>query len=165
TIFTGNFSFLLLGLGGGILCYVLALFPRFKSWGNTDVLTLLCNPYASPLHPLPATLTGEIIGRGDSGYAFGSDLMFEDETGLMFIHYASFWGPLGNFLFGATQANKFIGEGGKVRGWFRRGIAPYLDLHQMSLGGEVVKGYHNAWLLIIGVLLVLVGGMTLLLSM
>ncbi|MDB9314193.1 M48 family metalloprotease [Spirulina sp. CS-785/01] len=164
TLFTGNFSCLLLGLGGGILCYGFALFPRFQSWDNTEVFSLLSNPYASPLHPIPATLTGEIIGRGDAGYVFGSDLMFEDETGLMFIHYASFWGPLGNFFFGATQANQFIGQGGKVRGWFRRGITPYLDLHEMSLGGEVVKGYHDAWLLIVGVLLVVLGGVTLLLS-
>lgn len=154
---TANIGFVFLFGGIGVLLQAFALFPRVQKWQDSDVFSLMCDPYASPFRPIPATLKGQIIGRGDSGYAFGSDMMFQDDTGLMYLHYASFWGPLGNFFFGATQVQGLMGNQGKVRGWFRRGIAPYMDMKQMAIAGKTIGGYHDTWLLVIGGVLTLLG--------
>ncbi|MGK7924117.1 MAG: M48 family metalloprotease [Spirulina sp.] len=153
----GKIAFFFLFGGIGILMQTFALFPRGKKWQESDVFTLMCDPYASPFRPIPATLKGQIVGRGNSGYVFGSDMMFQDDTGLMYLHYVSFWGPLGNFFFGATQVQNLLRSPGKASGWFRRGIAPYMDLKQMAIAGKNINGYHDTWLLVTGGCLTLLG--------
>ncbi|MEM9540031.1 MAG: M48 family metalloprotease [Cyanobacteria bacterium P01_E01_bin.42] len=154
---TGNLGFVFLFGGIGLLFQTFALFPRGKQWRDSDVFSLMCDPYASPFRPIPTTLKGEIIGRGDSGYAFGSDMMFQDDTGLMYLHYASLWGPLGNFFFGATQVQGLIGSKGRASGWFRRGISPYMDIKEMAIGGKIIGGHHDTWMLIMGGVSTLLG--------
>jgi len=149
----GSERVLLIATGSVLLCtslgYLLLMlvkFPRFQQGAPMSVLKAMVNPYASPLRGIPIELEGEVIGRGDAGYSFGSDLKFQDATGLIFLRYASRFGPLGNFLFGATQVNKVIGRRGKAEGWFRRGVAPWVDLATIqSLSGDTVNSYPAFW--------------------
>jgi len=121
------------------------------------VLKAMSNPYASPLRGLPMQLEGRVIGRRDPGYRFGSDLKFQDETGMIFLRYASRFGPLGNFLFGARQAGGLIGQEGSAVGWFRRGVAPYLDLARFQTRyGQLITSYHPFWQAMWAVLLLVV---------
>jgi len=106
----------------------LIMFPDTSSAQPKDVLTLMSDPYASPLRGQPAQLQGKIIGRGDAGYVFGSDLKLQDSTGMIYVLYASRFGALGNFLFGMKRVQGLIGMSARVKGWFRRGIVPWLDL-------------------------------------
>ena len=93
----------LIALGVGILLKTLVMFPNYEQAEHLDVLTLMSDPYASPLRGQPAKLQGELIGRGDAGYTFGSDLKLQDRTGMIYLRCASRFGPIGNFLFGMKR--------------------------------------------------------------
>ncbi|MCT7961502.1 zinc metalloprotease HtpX [Laspinema sp. D1] len=140
------FAYPLLGLGIGLLLKTLVMFPNFDRAPETDILTLMADPYASPLRGKPAKLKGELIGRGDAGYSFGSDLKLQDPSGLLFLRYASRFGPIGNFLFGMKKVNSLIGMQVHSLGWFRRGVAPWMDLIQLETQNETkVNSYHRFW--------------------
>lgn len=142
----------LFGLGIGILIKIPLLYPSFTQAPATNMLTLMSDPYASPLRGQPAQLQGELIGRGDAGYTFGSDLKLQDQTGMIFLRYASRFGPIGNFLFGMKRVKNLIGTQGQTSGWFRRGVMPWMDLHQYtSDGGTTIKSYPRFWAIVMGV--------------
>ncbi|WGV26029.1 zinc metalloprotease HtpX [Halotia branconii] len=141
----------IIGLGLGILIKAFVMFPNYKQAPTSDVLTLMSDPYASPLRGQPAKLEGQLIGRGDAGYKFGSDLKIQDRSGMLYLHYASRFGPIGNFLFGMKRVQSLIGEQVGAVGWFRRGVAPWMDLIQLqSENGTVVNSYHRLWSFILG---------------
>ncbi|MEH1896663.1 MAG: zinc metalloprotease HtpX [Nostoc sp.] len=141
----------LIGLGIGIVIKALVMFPDYKQAAETDILTLMSDPYASPLRGQPAKLKGQLIGRGDAGYKFGSDLKIQDRSGMLYLHYASRFGPIGNFLFGMKRVKSLIGEQVGAVGWFRRGVAPWMDLIQLqSENGTIVNSYHRFWSFILG---------------
>ncbi|WP_293332619.1 zinc metalloprotease HtpX [Microcoleus sp. CAWBG58] len=148
----------LIGLGVGILIKALVMFPNYAQAEELDVLTLMSDPYASPLRGQPAKLQGELIGRGDAGYAFGSDLKLQDRTGMMYLHYASRFGPIGNFLFGMKRVESLIGMDVSALGWFRRGVAPWMDLiHLESDSGTTVSSYHRFWSFVMGIGAIAIG--------
>lgn len=141
----------LIGLGIGIMVKALVMFPDYKQATETDILTLMSDPYASPLRGQPAKLEGQLIGRGDAGYKFGSDLKIQDRSGMLYLHYASRFGPIGNFMFGMKRVKSLIGEQVGAVGWFRRGVAPWMDLIQLqSKNGTIVNSYHRFWSFILG---------------
>ena len=141
----------LIGLGIGIMVKALVMFPDYKQAPETDILTLMSDPYASPLRGQPAKLEGQLIGRGDAGYKFGSDLKIQDRSGMLYLHYASRFGPIGNFLFGMKRVQSLIGEQVGAVGWFRRGVAPWMDLIQLqSENGTIVNSYHRFWSFMLG---------------
>ena len=141
----------LVGLGVGILIKAFVMFPDYSKAITTDILTLMSDPYASPLRGQPANLQGKLIGRGDAGYKFGSDLKLQDPSGMLYLHYASRFGPIGNFLFGMKRVESLIGQKVGTTGWFRRGIMPWMDLIQLTgENGTVVHSYHRFWSFIMG---------------
>lgn len=141
----------LLGFGAGTLIKTFMMYPDFNRAADTDVLTLMSDPYASPLRGRPVKLAGQIIGRGDAGYRFGSDLKLQDSTGMVYLYYASRFGPIGNFLFGMTQAESFIHQDVQVKGWFRRGVMPIVDLIWLDCDRKwQVDSYHRFWMLVMG---------------
>jgi Zn-dependent protease with chaperone function len=151
-------AFPLIGCGIGILVKTLIMYPNFSNASATDILDLMANPYASPLRGIPAQLQGTLIGRGNAGYVFGSDLQFQDPTGLLFLHYASRFGPIGNFLFGAKRVKRLIGSQATVVGWFRRGAASYLDLIRIRADeGRIINSYHRFWSLLLAAGLIFAG--------
>ena len=148
----------LIGLGAGILLKTLVMFPNYEQAEHLDVLTLMSDPYASPLRGQPAKLQGELIGRGDAGYTFGSDLKLQDITGMIYLRYASRFGPIGNFLFGMKRVKSLIGMDVNALGWFRRGVAPWMDLIQLeSDSGTTVNSYHRFWSFVMGVGAIVLG--------
>ena len=147
-----------LGLGVGILLKALVMFPKYEQAPETDILSLMADPYASPLRGKPANLNGTLIGRGDAGYIFGSDLQFQDKTGLLFLRYSSRFGPIGNFLFGMSRVKNLIGSQTKTLGWFRRGAASWLDLIRLETeNGTIVNSYHRFWSFLLSIILILLG--------
>ncbi len=142
---SGYLALPILGLGLGMLLKTLVSYPNFNRAPYSDVLTLMSDPYASPLRGQPVKLDGTLIGRGDAGYAFGSDLKLQDKTGMLFVRYASRFGPIGNFLFGMKQVKALVGTDGSSLGWFRRGIAPWMDLIRYTSGGKEINSYPRFW--------------------
>lgn len=75
----------------------------------------------------------------------------------MFLRYCSRFGPIGNFLFGMNKVKSLIGMQVNTVGWFRRGIAPWMDLIELRTdSGTVVNSYHRFWSFLVA------GGLTLL---
>jgi len=153
----GILSGALIGFGIGTLVRAIVMFPDFNNAPTKDVLTLMSDPYASPLRGKPAKLDGKLIGRGDAGYQFGSDLKLQDKTGMLFLRYSSRFGPIGNFLFGTSQVKPLIDSSGSALGWFRRSAAPWMDLVRYTSGGKVIRSYHRFWHLIAGGSAILIG--------
>jgi Zn-dependent protease with chaperone function len=141
----------LFGFGVGTLFKTLVMYPGIPRIPVTDVLTLLSDPYASPLRGRLVKLNGQVIGRGDPGNRFGSDFKMQDPTGMIFLRYSSRFGPLGNFLFGMTQADSFVYQQVASVGWFRRGMMPWVDLMRMDCEQKwTVHSYHRFWSLVLG---------------
>lgn len=152
------FSPALIGFGAGTLFKMVIMYPDFKRAPETDVLSLMSDPYASPLRGRAVKLAGEVIGRGDSGYKFGSDLKMQDPTGMIYLRYASRFGPLGNFLFGMSQADSFVHREVTAVGWFRRGIMPWVDLVKMDCPSKWnVTSHPRFWMLVLGVATIALG--------
>jgi Zn-dependent protease with chaperone function len=140
----------LIAFGIATLIKTFIMYPNFAQAKETDIFDLMCDPYASPLRGQPVKLDGKLIGRGDAGYQFGSDLKLQDDTGMIFSRYASRFGAIGNFLFGWRKVKNLIGSQVKTTGWFRRGISPWLDLIEMKTPDQTVKSYHRFWSFIVG---------------
>jgi Zn-dependent protease with chaperone function len=158
TIPTAPLALALMGLGVGMLLRTFVMFPSFKQPPESDIISLMSDPYASPLRGKPVKLQGELIGRGDAGYEFGSDLKLQDRTGMIYLHYASRFGPLGNLLFGMNRVKKLLGVQVGVTGWFRRGVAPWVDMTQLvTESGTTVKSFHRLWSFILASVAILVG--------
>ena len=144
-------AFLLMGWGLGIIIKILVMFPDYDRAVETDVLKLMSDPYASPLRGQPVKLRGDLIGRGQAGYVAGSDLKLQDKTGMLYLNYSSRFGRFGNSLFGMFRVQSLIGSTVNTKGWFRRGISPWMDFIQLETdSGTVVKSYHRFWLFISG---------------
>jgi len=79
------------------------------------------------MRPRAVEIEGEIIGHGIPGAVWSADLVLQDETGLMFLYYRSSI-PFGRLFFALRSADRLIGERVKVRGWYRRGLKPYVEV-------------------------------------
>jgi len=147
----------IIGFGIGTVIYGFAAFPQFDSSDPTDILTLMSDPYASPLRAKPARLNGELIGRGDAGNRVGSDLKLQDRTGLLFLRFSSLFGAIGNLIFGFAKVRKLIGSQVEAIGWFRRGVAPYMDLARLEVQGRTIKSHPRMGHWVGGGFLILLG--------
>ena len=96
-----------------------------------QVVDLLEDLDVSQMRPRAVELTGEVIGHGVPGAFWSPDLVLRDDSGLMFLLYRSSV-PFGRFLFAIRSADRFVGERVTVRGWYRRGLKPYLELSRIS---------------------------------
>jgi len=65
---------------------------------------------------------------------------------MIYLHFASRFGPIGNFLFGMKRVQNLLGAQVGATGWFRRGVAPWVDLTQfVTESGTVVNSFHRLW--------------------
>jgi len=67
----------LAAVGFALLARNFYKYPRGEPEDDT-VLSLMADPYASPVRGKNVSLDGELIGRGQAGYRFSEDLMFKD---------------------------------------------------------------------------------------
>jgi Zn-dependent protease with chaperone function len=85
----------------------------------------------SQMRPRAVEIEGEIIGHGIPGAIWSADLVLQDQTGLMFLYYRSTI-PFGRFFFAVRSADRLIGEKVKLRGWYRRGLKPYVEIARVE---------------------------------
>jgi heat shock protein HtpX len=135
----GVWQFAWLGLAISMLCagaLARSLYAyRGRLFEHRTVASLLGHVEVSPMSPVPATVTGTIIGKGVPGLIWSEDFILRDETGILFLDYDQ---PLGlwSWLFGLLRAGRYQGKEVRVSGWFRRGPTPYLEIYRM----EVIDG-------------------------
>jgi Zn-dependent protease with chaperone function/Zn-finger nucleic acid-binding protein len=104
---------------------------RREFFPHLSVAALLHKVKVSAVRPVPATLTGTVIGKGVPGLIWSKDFVLQDRTGILFLDYQQ---PLAiwNFLFGLLKAGSYQGKQVRVSGWFRRAPVPYLEVNQIE---------------------------------
>jgi len=154
---------ILLFLGGWISLYgvskivqTLYKYPRKEAEQKT-VIDLMSDIYASPVRGDKVKLDGEIIGKGQAGYKFSEDVMFKDDTGIMFIRYESWLPFFGNLIFALNKVPDLIGEKVSLNGWFLRGQMPWIGMRTLNSQNDVMKGYIHLIGIIGGFLMVIAG--------
>jgi Zn-dependent protease with chaperone function/Zn-finger nucleic acid-binding protein len=126
---------------------------------HLSVAALLHKVKVSEVRPVPATLTGTLIGRGVPGLVYSEDFVLRDRTGIIFLNYRQ---PLAiwNFLFGLFGAGAYQGKEVRVTGWYRRAPVPFMEVNRLevldrSLASRQCYSYHARSA--VGFILTLVG--------
>ena len=137
-----RFIFLLGGLG-----WLLRLaFSYGSGFRERKIVDLVGEVDVSHIRGIPVELEGQIIGRGVPGLFWSKDLVMQDDTGFITLIYQQ---PLSfiETLFGMFRAEGLVGKKGKIRGWYRRGPSPYLELLDARFeDGDRTKCYHKAFM-------------------
>jgi Zn-dependent protease with chaperone function len=154
---------LMAALGGGLAAAGLGSLLktnfsyRRDFFPHLSVAALMHRVKVSGVRPVPATLTGNIIGKGVPGLIWSKDFVMRDATGILFLDYQQ---PLAiwNFLFGLLRAERYQGKEVRVSGWFRRAPVPYLELYRVEAmdGSEKPRKCYSlhARLIVAGLLFV-----------
>ncbi|MBD3254053.1 MAG: M48 family metalloprotease, partial [Candidatus Lokiarchaeota archaeon] len=132
------FGFYLIGFG-----VIVKIKFKYKSgFEPKQIVDLVTNIKVSPIRTVPAVLEGTIIGRGIPGYYFSDDLFFQDDTGLMYIDYR-FGLSIVDFFWAILRVKKLIGQRAKIKGWYRRGPSPYLQVDTIEVAGKRYRNYSK----------------------
>lgn len=156
-VFSGQISFTFLFLGFGMIIQTIYKFSSKKA-EETNLLNLMTDIYASPIKGKKVSLTGQIIGRGDAGSYVSEDMMFRDETGLIYVDYNSKLGFLGNLFFALKKISKIIGQDIKAEGWFFRSNYQMISMSRIYSGSETLKSYPRLWTILIGLFIIVFFG-------
>ena len=130
----------------GILLAIASLVHFSSRHGNNykqaNVAGLLGQVKVSEITAIPCELEGQIIGKGDPGCIFSEDFILQDETGIIFLDYKQ---PLTiqNKIFALFRSKDYIDAKVKIKGWYRRGLVPYIEVYQMERDGKT-KTIHTA---------------------
>lgn len=111
----------------------------------------------SPVRGRRVSLEGELVGRGQAGYQFSEDLMFQDRTGLMYLVYESWFPWLGNLLFAIRRVPELVGREVAVDGWYFRGIGPWTGLRRLRAGDGTITSFVHYAGLVSGSILAVIG--------
>jgi len=128
----------LAGIGAGLLVWSVTLWLQRRFMyppdltRECDVKSLVSKVKVSKVRAVPCALRGRIIGRGVPGLFYSKDLVLQDSSGFIVLDYRQPW-RLFEFLFGLLRAEKFVGQSGVARGWFRRVPQPVFELRELVL--------------------------------
>ncbi|MFX0070610.1 MAG: zinc metalloprotease HtpX [Candidatus Hermodarchaeota archaeon] len=92
-----------------------------------SILELITNIKVSPIRTIPAVIEGRLVGRGIPGFFLSEDLYLQDSTGLMYVDYRFGLGIV-DFFFAIRRVKSLIGQRVRIKGWYRRGPGPYLQV-------------------------------------
>ncbi len=124
---------------------------------DATVLDLVTNVKVSPIRTVPAFLEGKIVGKGIPGYYFSEDMYFQDETGLMYVDYRFGIGIV-DLIFSLRSVNRLIGQNVRIKGWYRRGPNPYIQVDTIwSESGKRHRNYSKHFRYIWAVLAFILG--------
>jgi len=132
-------GFVIIGFG-----YIIRTSFMYRSgFEPKTVLDLVTVINVSPVRPVPAIIEGTIIGKGIPGYYFSDDIFFQDDTGLLYIDYR-FGLSIVDFFWAIARVNRLIGQKVRIRGWYRRGPSPYLQIDRLETrSGKTYRNYSK----------------------
>jgi len=110
----------------GLLIKTLVRYRR-GPFTKKSVADLLAEVKVSPVRPVPATISGTIVGRGVPGLIYSEDFVLRDDTGIIFVDYQQPF-AIWNFLFGLLRARGYQKAPVTITGWFRRAPIPYFEI-------------------------------------
>jgi len=124
---------------------------------DKKVLDLVTNVKVSPIRCIPAYIEGKIVGKGIPGYYFSEDMYFQDDTGLMYVDYRFGIGIV-DLIFSLRSVNRLIGQRVRIKGWYRRGPSPYIQVDTIwSESGKRHRNYSKAFRYVWAVLAFILG--------
>jgi Zn-dependent protease with chaperone function len=139
----------LLGFSIGTLLRINVFFPDIKQSNllvNPALASLLTDPNALPLDSQTVQLTGRLLGRRGFQNWLYQDLILQTPMGLIRLHYTSSLGWLGDLFPKALRPPALIDRPVTVRGWFRRGATPWIDVETIQTeSGRTLRSYHPIW--------------------
>lgn len=146
-------SLILIGLGLGFMFQGSLRYPNFRKVIDTDIVSLLANPYANCLNGLPVRVPGEIINFSTDDNFTGFALKLEDQGALMYVHYLPSYGDRGQKMRQVLyQLSQFLDRSVVVTGWYRRDATPIIDLHSLQPlfkddreNLPSIRGAHQSW--------------------
>lgn len=144
-------------LFGGIGSLIRTIFSYRSEFKPAQIVALVGETSVSHIRPIPCEITGTIIGRGEPGAFWSSDLVLQDDNGFITLIYRQ---PLSflQFLFGCLAAHRFVNQKATVRGWFRRGPGPYFEMKEATFeGGEKITCYYYHFVLGLAAVMSIVG--------
>ncbi len=115
----------------GITWMVRIAYRYHGEFKSTQVEELLEDMAVSQMRTRAVELQGEIVGNGVPGAFWSPDLVIRDKTGLMFVLYRSSI-PFGRLWFAVSNVDRYIGEQVTIKGWYRRGLRPYVELSRIE---------------------------------
>jgi len=127
------------------LSWMLRIWYRYHGrFEHANIGTLLEDVEVSQMRPRAVSIKGWIVGRGLPGAFWSPDLVVRDATGMIFMLYRQSI-PLARLLFGATEAEEYIGQEVVLEGWFRRGLAPYVEMNKLT-GKSGTHRTYSRWI-------------------
>jgi len=147
---------ILVGLGLGILIRTFYAYPSGDAEKKT-VLELMCNPYTSPVRGMPVEIEGKVIGRGVAGYKLSEDFVVDDGTGIVYIDFKALIPGIGELFFALKEVKRILGQEGRFRGWFFRGIMASIVLKEGEAGGEIIHSHPRTPGIILSIMLLGIG--------
>lgn len=140
-----------IGLGIGLMFQGSLRYPNYRKVADTDLVSLLNDPYASTLRGSPVQVPGELIGYASARGHLGYDLKLEDQGGVIYVNYL----PNLRMLYAdpkaiVKQMEILMGESVLATGWYRRGDLPVVDLSNLlpilsdrKAGVKSLNSYHQ----------------------
>jgi Zn-dependent protease with chaperone function len=123
-----------------------------------SLLFLMQNPNAIPIPGEGVRLEGKLLGRPGIANRLSQDVLLQTETGLVWLHCVSPFGPLGNLLPRPVRFTDLIGQSLTATGWFRRGATAWVDIEVLrTAGGRIDRSNHPLWATLVGLLAAFAG--------
>lgn len=147
----------IIGYGVGHLIKTLYSFSTASGFPQTNVAEMMGDIYTSPVRGKPGTMRGKIIGRGIAGFIFSEDMMFQDNTGLIYLNYEGLIPGISNLIFSLTKIKRLEHTKVKIEGWFVRSVYQMFHLDTIHVEGGVIKS-RVRFLSMIGSFLIIILG-------
>ncbi|MFX0007430.1 MAG: zinc metalloprotease HtpX [Candidatus Hermodarchaeota archaeon] len=129
----------------GFMAILKTLYMYRGGFEDKTVLDLVTNVKVSPIRTVPAFLEGKIVGKGIPGYYFSEDMIFQDNTGIMYVDYR-FGIGLADLIFSLRTVNRLIDQRVRIKGWYRRGPSPYIQVDTIwTESGRRIRNYARAF--------------------
>jgi hypothetical protein len=133
---------LLLILGG--LTWILKIAYRYRGKFQESTVGILLNGmHVSLIRPRAVRLKG-ILDRGEDGPFWSPDLLLRDASGVVFILCRQST-PFVRFVFRTSEAKDYIDKEVVIEGWFRQGVAPYIEMSKISDEYDNVYRSYSRW--------------------
>jgi len=141
----------------GFMSIIKTRYMYKSGFEDKKVVELVTNVKVSPIRTVPAFIEGKIVGKGIPGYYFSEDMYFQDDTGLMYVDYRFGIGIV-DLIFSLRSVNRLIGQNVRIKGWYRRGPIPYIQVDTItSESGRRHRNYSKAFRYVWAVLAFLLG--------
>lgn len=153
-------SLVLICFGLGLMFQGALRYPSYRRVRDTDLVTLLLDPYASAVRGEPVQVPGELLSYSPKD-PLGYLLKLEDQGGIIIINALAdpieWYTDRGGVV---QKLEQLAGESLLVAGWFRRFNYASLDLSTLRpLVGEGLsfRSYHQYWNNLTSTIVVVVG--------